>query len=267
MVEDESTNEHEWGRSPSYRDPAGDRREALSDGSSATTTPISMSNSNSDNTVSEGLFEEFIHSAPIFETKDVLRPSYTPHELPHRSDQINQMATILASALKGETPSNVLIYGKTGTGKTASAKYVSQELEDTSSRYDVPCQVVYINCEVTDTKYRVLAKLANTFIRDNQTTINNRIRELEELRSKISTQQVSLAESEFASPDEIDTELSELNTELESLEEVPMTGWPTDRVYDAFFDAVDRRERVTIIMQDDISKLVKKGGDNALYNL
>ncbi|MDX1745551.1 MAG: cell division control protein Cdc6, partial [Halobacteriales archaeon] len=63
---------------------------------------------------SGGLFDDLLSGEPIFENKEVLRPSYTPEELPHRNDQINNIATILVSALRGETPSNILIYGKTG---------------------------------------------------------------------------------------------------------------------------------------------------------
>ncbi|PSQ27613.1 cell division control protein Cdc6, partial [Halobacteriales archaeon QS_9_67_15] len=48
---------------------------------------------------------------------------------------------------------------------------------------------------------------------------------------------------------------------------VPMTGWPTDRVYTTFFDAVDYHERVVVIMLDEIDKLVEKSGDDTLYNL
>ena len=132
-----------------------------------------------------GLFDDLLSGEPIFENKDVLRPSYTPRELPHRDEQINSMATILVAALRGETPSNILIYGKTGTGKTASAKYVSQELKQTSRRYEVPCEVEYINCEVTDTKYRVLAQLANTFISKNRTHVDERIETLESLRDAV----------------------------------------------------------------------------------
>ncbi|MDQ2050272.1 ORC1-type DNA replication protein [Natronolimnohabitans sp. A-GB9] len=300
---------------------------------------------------SQGLFDDLLSGEPIFENKEVLRPSYTPHELPHRSDQINKMATILVAALRGETPSNILIYGKTGTGKTASAKFVSKELESTSKKYSVPCDVEYINCEVTDTQYRVLAQLANKFIEKNKARIDERVEDLEGLLSALeeyesridsesptdgdqsdlfdgidttdaseATEDVSsgtnrrgsgtgspvetggssgddpdfeaadtepadiaaaestdtgddrspahpLESTPFDSREEIRARIEDLEDDRESFEEVPMTGWPTDRVYSVFFDAVDYDERVVVIMLDEIDKLVEKSGDDTLYNL
>ncbi|WP_232703323.1 Cdc6/Cdc18 family protein [Halobacterium wangiae] len=239
----------------------------------------------------EGLFDDLLSGEPIFENKEVLRPSYTPHELPHRKDQINNMATILVAALRGETPSNILIYGKTGTGKTASAKFVSQELERTSQKYDVPCEVEYINCEVTDTQYRVLAQLANTFIEQNRTFVDERVADLQDLRNEMEAEtdapetgglpgefemgdgseqseddSTDLRE-QFDSVEAVDERIEELLQEKSEMEEVPMTGWPTDRVYATFFDAVDYVERVAVIMLDEIDKLVEKSGDDTLYNL
>ena len=210
----------------------------------------------------QGLFDDLLSGEPIFENKEVLRPSYTPQELPHRNDQINQMATILVSALRGETPSNILIYGKTGTGKTASAKFVSEELESTSRKYDVPCEVEYINCEVTDTQYRVLAQLANKFIEKNRTHTEERIANLETVLDS-----GSLADTEFDTMTAVEERLERLESELAEMDPVPMTGWPTDRVYSTFFDAVDHHERVVVIMLDEIDKLVEKSGDDTLYNL
>jgi cell division control protein 6 len=216
---------------------------------------------------SRGLFDDLLSGEPIFENKEVLRPSYTPRTLPHREDQINTTATILVAALRGETPSNILIYGKTGTGKTASAKYVSQELESTSRKYDVPCTVEYINCEVTDTQYRVLARLANAFIEQNEAFIDARIDTLETLAENVREGGETLADSAFDSLSAVTERIEELEDDRESFEPAPMTGWPTDRVYSTFFEAVDYRERVVVIMLDEIDKLVEKSGDDTLYNL
>ena len=222
----------------------------------------------------KGLFDDLLAGEPIFENKEVLRPSYTPHELPHRNDQINQMATILVSALRGETPSNILIYGKTGTGKTASAKFVSQELESTSQKYDVPCEVQYINCEVTDTQYRVLAQLANKIIDQNRAAIESRLEYLTERLDSITKNNTEFDTVEFDHIDRsfdslsaLEQRIDELESDQAEMEPVPMTGWPTDRVYSTFFDAVDYRERVVVIMLDEIDKLVEKSGDDTLYNL
>jgi cell division control protein 6 len=215
----------------------------------------------------QGLFDDLLSGEPIFENKEVLRPSYTPRELPHRNEQINQMATILVSALRGDTPSNILIYGKTGTGKTASAKFVSKELESTSQKYDVPCEVEYINCEVTDTQYRVLAQLANTFIGKNRDVVDGRIDDLTTLRSGVTDGDRTLAGTRFDSLTVVDDRIDALEADREDMESVPMTGWPTDRVYSSFFEAVDYHERVAVIMLDEIDKLVEKSGDDTLYNL
>ena len=112
--------------------------------------------------ISRGLFADLLARDGIFQSRDVLRSTYTPSELPHREEQINSLASVLVPALRGETPSNVLIYGKTGTGKTAVAKYVGKELEEAGFG-DMKCAVIYINCEVVDTQYRILAHLARHF--------------------------------------------------------------------------------------------------------
>ncbi len=110
---------------------------------------------------SGGLFADLFAHSGIFENRDVLRSTYIPSELPHREEQINGLASVLIPAIRGETPSNILIYGKTGTGKTAVAKYVGKELEENG--IGVKCSVVYINCEIVDTQYRILAHLARHF--------------------------------------------------------------------------------------------------------
>ncbi|MGB0651877.1 MAG: ORC1-type DNA replication protein [Thermoplasmatota archaeon] len=112
------------------------------------------------------LFGELLEAEQLFLNKEVMRSSYTPEELPHRSTEIHALGSILVPALRGDTPSNVFIYGKTGTGKTASVKYVGSELmrKGQEPAIDKRVNVIYINCEVVDTQYRVLQNIANTFI-------------------------------------------------------------------------------------------------------
>lgn len=110
------------------------------------------------------IFQQYIRSRSVFKgDRDVLRPSYIPDVLPHREEQINQLASILVTALEGQRPSNVLLFGKTGTGKTACMKYIGKEIERANSNlYTV--NFIYMNCEVVDTQYGVLQNIGNKFI-------------------------------------------------------------------------------------------------------
>ncbi len=98
-------------------------------------------------------------SSKIFTNRSSLRPDYVPDELPHRENQIKMLGSILAQALRGSRPSNVFIYGLTGTGKTAVTKYVLKRIEEKSLGFKTNFTYAYINCRQSDTPYRVLADL------------------------------------------------------------------------------------------------------------
>jgi len=98
----------------------------------------------------------------LFKNKGVLQVRHTPDSIPHRDEQIKSIASILASVLRGERPSNLFVYGKTGTGKTLSVQYVCDELNKKAEELDVDVRFEYLNCKlkkVADTEYRVLAAL------------------------------------------------------------------------------------------------------------
>jgi len=113
-----------------------------------------------------GFFETFLKKDPIFINKKVLQASYTPETIPHREEQIQQIASILAPCLRLEKPSNLFLYGKTGSGKTLSVKYVMNQLLETSKNKKIPLGIYYINCKlkrVADTEYRLIAQLIKEF--------------------------------------------------------------------------------------------------------
>src|SRR5436309_16009083 len=111
----------------------------------------------------ESIFQPYVGSRPIFKTdRDILRPAFVPDRLPHREDQVDQLAQILSTALRGERPSNVLIFGKTGTGKTAVVKYITNEFRTADGARMV--HYLYPTCEIVDTRYAELQSIGNKFI-------------------------------------------------------------------------------------------------------
>lgn len=166
----------------------------------------------------KNFFKTFLTKDRIFSNKQVLQSNYLPENILHRDDQINMLASILAPSLNFEKPSNIFIYGKTGTGKTVSVNYTTENLLAVSKEQNVPLKTIYINCKlkrVADTEYRLIATLIKEF-------------------SNVS---------------------------------VPFTGLPTDEVYRIFYELLDKEKIMLIIILDEIDQLVKKTGDEFLYNL
>ena len=108
------------------------------------------------------IFDSFDENS-IFKDKFLLQNNYCPENIPHRSNEIKQIASILAPALRGERTSNLFLYGKTGTGKTLSMGYVKEELlKRLKKTTDFKLKIEYLNCKlkkVSDTEYRILAEL------------------------------------------------------------------------------------------------------------
>jgi cell division control protein 6 len=105
-------------------------------------------------------YKNYINGPKIFRNREALEPSFIPDELPHRDAEIEQIAGLTACALKGDVPPNFLCYGMTGTGKTATIRYVSQKLAQHCDSN--PPWWIYINCNVVSTPYRVLAHIYNS---------------------------------------------------------------------------------------------------------
>ena len=112
--------------------------------------------------VLDDVFDKFVSSAKIFRDREVLRHDYLPERLPHREDQIRQVGETVAPALRGARSSNIFIYGKTGTGKTAVTKYVLSHLEAKAKEVGAPVKFCYVNCRMVGSEYRVFASLCQS---------------------------------------------------------------------------------------------------------
>lgn len=114
----------------------------------------------------KGFFETFLAKESLFRQKGVLQASYRPETILHRDEQVNQIAQILAPALKLEKPSNLFLYGKPGTGKTTCAQYTIDQMQSIAVEKEIALKSVYVNCKlkrVADTEYRLVAQLVTEF--------------------------------------------------------------------------------------------------------
>jgi len=110
----------------------------------------------------DDVFEKFVNAATLFKDREVLRHDYLPDRLPHREEQICLLGQAVAPVLKNSRCSNIFIYGKTGTGKTAVTKFVVSHLESKAKEYGAPVKFCYINCRMIGSEYRVFANLSQS---------------------------------------------------------------------------------------------------------
>jgi len=110
--------------------------------------------------VLDDVFDDFVNGVKLFKDREVLRHDYLPEKLPHREQQIKLLGQTVAPVLRDSRCSNIFIYGKTGTGKTAVTKYVLSHLESKAKEYGAQVRFCYINCRMTGSEYRVFAHLS-----------------------------------------------------------------------------------------------------------
>ncbi|WP_435197398.1 Cdc6/Cdc18 family protein [Natronomonas sp. EA1] len=104
----------------------------------------------------------FIREDPIFANKELLEINHLPDEgrIVGRDQEIKQLANAVNPAIFGQSPSNVLIYGKTGTGKSLCAKYVSNRLVSTAEEEGINAAFAYVDCAQDTTETQAVQTIA-----------------------------------------------------------------------------------------------------------
>ena len=166
----------------------------------------------------DNFFDEYLKAIPIFKDKGALGTNYNPEKIDYREQYLKQLAQILAPVLKSEKPSNLFIYGKTGTGKSLCVNHIVKKIENISkSREGSNIDFIKINCKlkkVADTEYRILLEILNYFGI-----------------------------------------------------EMPSTGISTNELYKNFLKVASGGDKNIVLVLDEIDYLIKKVGDDILYNL
>lgn len=118
--------------------------------------------------------ELFIRDDPIFINKELLEINHLPDEgrIVGRDEEIKLLASAVNPAIFGQSPSNILIYGKTGTGKSLCAKHVSRRLVSAAGGEGIIAAFAYVDCAQDTTETQAVQTIASALNRPEITEIN-----------------------------------------------------------------------------------------------
>ena len=119
----------------------------------------------------ENIFDSLIESDSLFVDRQAFEHGFEPDSLPHREKEVRGLGENLVEALRGHIPSNMLLYGVPGSGKTIVTKTVLKQLKSKGKSNGTAVKAYTINCRTVNTKYRVIQGLANRLERAGDTKI------------------------------------------------------------------------------------------------
>jgi len=115
----------------------------------------------------------FVREDPIFTQKELLEINHLPDEgrIVGRDEEMKNLANAVNPAIFGQSPSNVLIYGKTGTGKSLCAKHISRRLVETAKEEHVTADFAYVDCAQDSTETQAVQTIASNLNNPDKTRI------------------------------------------------------------------------------------------------
>lgn len=108
----------------------------------------------------DNIFEKAATGKTLMKNRRTLTIDYVPEKLPFRDEETKIVAQALSVVLKGARPSNLLLFGKPGTGKTAVVRKVIEHLHKKTKELELEVIVPFINTKSANTAYKVLYEIA-----------------------------------------------------------------------------------------------------------
>jgi cell division control protein 6 len=108
----------------------------------------------------DNIFTRAASGKSLVKSWQFLNIDYVPEKLPFRDEETRTLAQVLSPIFKNARPSNLLLFGKPGTGKTAAARNVVERLEKKSDELKKDVKVLFINAKTAGSAYKVLFEIA-----------------------------------------------------------------------------------------------------------
>ncbi|MEO9363162.1 MAG: AAA family ATPase [Nitrososphaera sp.] len=108
----------------------------------------------------DNIFDRAANSKSLVKKRETLTIDYVPEKLPFRDQEAGALAQVLSTVFKGARPSNLLLFGKPGTGKTVVVKTVVDRLVKKSGELGIIVNVPIINAKLANSAYKLLFEIA-----------------------------------------------------------------------------------------------------------